>query len=257
MTSKFAASILKQTIAAAIAPRHDGGTGRAHAGACLVLLIDLLVPVLLLAGCATGFGSSQGERDYAVIGYGTSGPRTLLLRPVANASLSSPFGERLGPMGGGGTRMHRGIDLAAPSDTPVRAAGDGVVISVGPRGAYGHYVCIRHDDTYETAYAHLSRYADRLERGAQVRQGEVIGYVGSSGRSTAPHLHYEVLVDGIQVDPFEVGPSLAQSIKGGAVGSVRAVGEAFLSAGKAVTGTAKRRLIEPVGRIVAGLTGED
>jgi murein DD-endopeptidase MepM/ murein hydrolase activator NlpD len=75
------------------------------------------------------------------------------------------------------------------------------VISVGPRGAYGHYVRIRHDDDCETAYAHLSRYADRLERGLRVRQGEVIGYVGSSGRSTGPHLHYETRIGRDAVDP--------------------------------------------------------
>jgi murein DD-endopeptidase MepM/ murein hydrolase activator NlpD len=222
-----------------------------------VLLFDLLVPLLLLGGCATGFGPGQDGRDYAVIGYETSGARTLLLRPVSGAVLSSPFGERRDPMGGGGSRMHRGIDLAAPTGTPVRAAGDGVVISVGPRGAYGHYVRIRHDDTYETAYAHLSRYADRLERGARVRQGEVIGYVGSSGRSNGPHLHYEVLVRGAQADPFEVGPSLGQSIKGRAFDSVSAVGEALRRAGKAVAKTAERAVIEPVSEIVADLTGDD
>jgi murein DD-endopeptidase MepM/ murein hydrolase activator NlpD len=160
-------------------------------------------------------------------------------------------------MGGGGSRMHHGIDLAAPFGTPVRAAGDGAIISIGPRGAYGHYVRIRHDDSYETAYAHLSRYADRLARGARVRHGEVISYAGSSGRSTGPHLHYEILLGGAQVDPFEVRPSLAESIKGGAFGSMRAVGKAFRSAGKAVARTARRTLIEPVSGIVADLQGED
>jgi len=118
-------------------------------------------------------------------------------------------------------------------------------------------VRIRHDDDYETAYAHLDRYADRLERGLRVRQGEVIGYVGSSGRSTGPHLHYEILMGGAQVDPFEVGPSLVQSIKGGAVGGVRAVGKAFRSASKAVARTTDRALIDPVSDIVAGLVGGD
>jgi murein DD-endopeptidase MepM/ murein hydrolase activator NlpD len=255
MTSKIRASFHGQTKAAANARTHRRETRGARIWACPVLLIDLLVPFLLLAGCATGFGTSHGEREAVVIGYGTNGPRTLLLRPVASARVSSPFGERPGPLGGGGSRMHRGIDFAAPIGTPVRAAGDGVVINVGPRGAYGHYVRIHHDETYQTAYAHLSRYADRLERGARVRQGEIIGYVGSTGRSTGPHLHYEVLVDGSQVDPFEIRPSFAGSIKAGAVGSVSAVGRAFWSAGKAVTRTAKRALIDPVGDLVANLTG--
>jgi len=257
MTIRDAAHRLENSMASMITRMRGRGAGLARVAACLMLLIDLLVPLLLLGGCATDFGPGQGERDYAIISHETSGPRTLLLRPVAGAVLSSPFGERPDPMGGGGSRVHRGIDLAAPIGTPVRAAGDGIVISIGPRGAYGHYVRIRHGDTYETAYAHLNHYADRLERGERVRQGEVIGYVGSSGRSTGPHLHYENLVDGAQVDPFEVGPSLAQSIKGGAVGSVRAVGKAFLSAGKAVVGTTRRALIEPVSGIVADLVGAD
>jgi murein DD-endopeptidase MepM/ murein hydrolase activator NlpD len=230
MTIRDIVHHLASAAAAAIAQFRQPGGQRARNGACLMPLIELLVPFLLLGGCATGFGPGQGEREYAIIGYGTGDP-----------------------MGGGGSRMHHGIDLAAPVGTPVRAAGEGVVISVGPRGAYGHYVRIRHDDDYETAYAHLDRYADRLERGLRVRQGEVIGYVGSSGRSTGPHLHYEILVGGTQVDPFEVGPSLAQSVKGGAFGSVRAVGKALRSAGKAVVGTTRRALIEPVSGIVADL----
>jgi hypothetical protein len=257
MATRDTAHRLERTMAAPIAWVHGRGTGLARAGACLMLLIDLLVPFLLLGGCASSFGPGRGERDYAIIGHETNSPRTLLLRPVAGAVLGSPFGERPNPMGGGGSRMHRGIDLAASVGTPVRAAGDGVVISVGPRGTYGHYVRIRHDDSYETAYAHLSRYAGRLARGARVRQGEVIGYVGSSGRSTGPHLHYEILLGGTQVDPFEVGPSLAQSIKGGAFNSVRAVGKAFRSAGMAVARTAERTLIEPVSGIVADLRGKD
>lgn len=255
MTTRDAAHRLRKPMAAESARMRDRGTGLARAVACLMLLIELLVPFLLLGGCATSFG--QAEREYAIIGHDTSGPRTLLLNPVPGAVLSSPFGERPNPMGGAGSRMHRGIDLAAPIGTPVRAAGDGVVISVGPRGAYGHYVRIRHDDDYETAYAHLSRYADRLERGLRVRQGEVVGHVGSSGRSTGPHLHYEILMRGAQVDPFEVGPSLVQSIKGGVVGSVRAVGNAFRSAGKAVARTTDRALIDPVSDILANLVDSD
>jgi len=253
MTIRDIVHHLASAAAAAMAQLRQPGGQRARIHACLMLLIELLVPVLLLGGCATRFGPGQSERDYAIIGHGPSGPRTLLLRPVPGAVLSSEFGERRDQMGGGGSRMHHGIDLAAPIGTPVRAAGDGVVISVGPRGAYGDYVRIRHDDDYETAYAHLDRYADRLERGLRVRQGEVIGYVGSSGRSTGPHLHYEILVGGTQVDPFEVGPSLAQSIKGNAFGSVRAIGKALRSAGKAVVGTTRRALIEPVSGIVADL----
>ncbi len=125
---------------------------------------------------------------------------TLASAPVAGARISSGYGPRLHPVLGY-SKMHRGIDFALPRGAPVHAVADGVVVEAGRRGAYGNYVRIRHDARTETAYAHLSAIAEALRVGAPVRRGQAIGTVGSTGRSTGAHLHYEVLVDGRQVDP--------------------------------------------------------
>ena len=129
---------------------------------------------------------------------GESVRKALLRTPIDGARITSSYGMRTLF---GYTRMHKGVDFGAPTGTPILAAGDGVVDYVGRNGAYGNYVRLRHNSTYKTAYAHMSRFASGLAAGARVRQGEVIGYVGSSGRSTGPHLHYEVLVNGERIDP--------------------------------------------------------
>jgi murein DD-endopeptidase MepM/ murein hydrolase activator NlpD len=126
---------------------------------------------------------------------------TLLLKPVEEGRLSSGFGVRHHPILKR-RQGHRGIDWAAPRGTPVRAAGRGVVVAAGRVGAYGQYLRIDHGGTIATAYAHLERYAPGLRRGRAVEQGEVIGLVGSTGRATGPHLHYDVLVAGRQIDPL-------------------------------------------------------
>ena len=100
--------------------------------------------------------------------------------------------------------MHAGVDFAAPSGTPIRAAGDGVIRRAGWNGGYGRYVRIRHNSIYQTAYAHMRRIAKGIKAGVRVQQGQIIGYVGSSGRSTGPHLHYEILKQGRQVNPRKV-----------------------------------------------------
>jgi murein DD-endopeptidase MepM/ murein hydrolase activator NlpD len=130
---------------------------------------------------------------------------TLMLKPVERGRLSSGFGTRYHPILK--TRqMHPGIDWAAPRGTPVRAAGDGLVVAAERFGAYGYYVRIEHGRTVATTYAHLDRYAPGLRPGRLVRQGDLIGRVGSTGRATGPHLHYEVLVADHQVDPLAVSP---------------------------------------------------
>ena len=101
----------------------------------------------------------------------------------------------------GYSKMHKGLDFGAPTGTPIYAAGNGVVEEVGPKGAYGNYIRIRHNTDITTAYAHLSRFAKGLRRGGRVEQGDVIGYVGTTGRSTGAHLHYEVIRKGQQVNP--------------------------------------------------------
>ena len=127
----------------------------------------------------------------------------MLRTPIDGAKLSSGFGQRRHPILGY-NRMHRGIDFAAPNGTPIYAAGDGVVDFAGPNAGYGRYVRIRHNDEFSTAYAHISNFAPGMMRGKRVRQGEVIGYVGSTGESTGPHLHYEILRQNEQVNPLTI-----------------------------------------------------
>lgn len=134
---------------------------------------------------------------------GLSARRGLLRTPIDGARVSSNYGMRRHPIKGY-NRMHKGIDFAAPSGTPIYAAGDGVVEIAGRNGGYGNYVRIRHGNGYQTAYAHLSRFGKGVSSGARVRQGDVIGYVGSTGASTGPHLHYEVLLQNKQVNPSSI-----------------------------------------------------
>jgi murein DD-endopeptidase MepM/ murein hydrolase activator NlpD len=117
--------------------------------------------------------------------------------------------------------MHRGVDFAAPTGTPIYAAGDGRLARVGRYGGYGNYVRIEHGNGYATAYAHLSRFAAGMRSGRRVEQGEVIGYVGSTGRSTGPHLHFEVLKNGEQVDPLDVAQPPAENLAGTALAAFR------------------------------------
>ncbi len=134
---------------------------------------------------------------------GRSAQKALMKTPIDGARLSSGYGRRRHPILGY-TRMHRGIDFAAPRGTPVYSAGNGTIVRAGRNGAYGKYIRIRHNGRYSTAYAHLKGYARGMRRGRRVRQGQIIGYVGSTGRSTGPHLHYEILVGNRQVNPFRI-----------------------------------------------------
>ncbi len=130
---------------------------------------------------------------------GESATRFLMKTPINGARLSSSFGPRRHPISGY-NRMHKGTDFAAPTGTPVYAAGHGTVERASRNGGYGNYVRIRHANGYKTAYAHLSRYGPGIRSGKRVRQGDIIGYVGSTGASTGPHLHYEVHVNGRAVN---------------------------------------------------------
>jgi murein DD-endopeptidase MepM/ murein hydrolase activator NlpD len=147
---------------------------------------------------------------------GKSARRFLMKTPINGARLSSGFGMRRHPILGY-SRMHRGTDFAAPTGTPILAAGDGVIVRAGPYGGYGNYVRIRHANGYETAYAHLSRFARGARSGTRVRQGQVIGYVGTTGRSTGPHLHYEVLRRGQQVNPMSLRVANGRNLTGRAL----------------------------------------
>jgi murein DD-endopeptidase MepM/ murein hydrolase activator NlpD len=143
-----------------------------------------------------------GPQDY-FNPKGESVKKALLRTPVDGAKLTSGYGLRNHPILGY-TRMHRGLDFGAPSGTPIMAAGDGVVELAGANGGYGNYVKIRHGGNYTTAYAHLSRFGTGVRKGAMVRQGQIVGYVGATGLATGPHLHYEVLVNDHQVNPMSV-----------------------------------------------------
>jgi murein DD-endopeptidase MepM/ murein hydrolase activator NlpD len=153
-----------------------------------------------------GYYRYQAEGAEKPAYYDASGrdPRTLLMKtPINGARVTSRFGRRRHPVLGY-DKGHKGIDFGAPRGTPILAAGDGVVKLAGPRGTFGNYIRIEHAAGYETAYAHLQGFAKGLKSGKRVRQGEVIGYVGTTGRSTGPHLHYEVLKSGEPQNPETV-----------------------------------------------------
>ncbi len=134
---------------------------------------------------------------------GQSVRKALLRTPIDGARLSSRYGKRKHPILGY-TKMHRGVDFAANRGVPVVSAGDGVIERIGWNGSYGRYIRIRHKGSYATAYAHLSSFAKGLRKGRRVKQGQMIGRVGKSGLSTGPHLHYEVLQRGRQINPLKV-----------------------------------------------------
>ncbi|MDA1284618.1 MAG: peptidoglycan DD-metalloendopeptidase family protein [Proteobacteria bacterium] len=124
----------------------------------------------------------------------------LMKTPINGSKLSSGFGMRKHPISGY-DKLHKGVDFAAPSGTPIFAAGNGVIEFIGNNGGYGKYIRIRHDSTYKTAYAHMKSFKKNLYKGARIKQGDVIGYVGTTGNSTGPHLHYEIIKSGNQINP--------------------------------------------------------
>jgi murein DD-endopeptidase MepM/ murein hydrolase activator NlpD len=155
--------------------------------------------------------------DDAITDYydakGESARKLLMKTPINGARLSSSFGMRRHPISGY-NKLHRGTDFAAATGTPIYAAGNGSIVKAGTNGGYGKYVRIRHANGYETAYAHLSGYGKGIKAGASVRQGDVIGYVGSTGASTGPHLHYEVLLDGEHIDPMGLKLPTGRTLEG-------------------------------------------
>jgi murein DD-endopeptidase MepM/ murein hydrolase activator NlpD len=134
---------------------------------------------------------------------GESVRKALLRTPVDGARLSSRYGKRKHPVLGY-TRMHRGVDFAAPRGTPIMAAGDGVVEYASTNGSYGRFLRIRHNGTYKSGYAHLKSFARGVRVGTRVRQGQIVAYVGTTGRSTGPHLHYEIYRDNAQINPLSL-----------------------------------------------------
>ena len=144
---------------------------------------------------------------------GKSVKKALMKTPINGARLSSPFGMRKHPIDGF-NKMHRGTDFAAPIGTPIMASGDGVVKKAGWCGGGGNCVKIRHNSTYQTVYAHMSKFARGIKTGVRVKQGQTIGYVGSTGKSTGPHLHYEVIVNGKKVNSQKLKLPSGKILKG-------------------------------------------
>ena len=139
--------------------------------------------------------NSEGHYDKS----GKSVQKALMKTPINGARLSSPFGMRKHPIDGF-NKMHRGTDFAAPIGTPIMASGNGVIKKAGWCGGGGNCVVIKHNSTYQTVYAHMSKFAKGIRKGTRVKQGQTIGYVGSTGKSTGPHLHYEVIVNGKKIN---------------------------------------------------------
>tara|TARA_R110002095_G_scaffold93944_2_gene81814 strand:- start:2936 stop:4393 length:1458 start_codon:yes stop_codon:yes gene_type:complete len=146
--------------------------------------------------------SDDGFTDY-YNAQGQSVKKTLMRTPIDGARLTSGFGKRKHPTLGY-TKMHRGVDFGARSGTPIMAAGNGIVEMAARNGGYGNYVRIRHNNEYKTAYAHMKKFGKGIRKGSRVKQGQIIGYVGSTGRSTGPHLHYEVHRNSKQINPLSV-----------------------------------------------------
>lgn len=176
---------------------------------------DVRFAGLTVGGTARGYYRYDAENgDDAYYDISGQGIRKALLRtPVDGARRSSGFGMRRHPILGY-TKMHKGVDFAAPRGTPIRAAGDGVLTFVGTKNGYGRYISIRHNGDYTTAYAHMHRFAKGMKQSKRVKQGQVIGYVGSTGRSTGPHLHYEVLYKRKHVNPSKLRLPSGKSLKG-------------------------------------------
>jgi murein DD-endopeptidase MepM/ murein hydrolase activator NlpD len=134
---------------------------------------------------------------------GRSMKKFLMKTPVDGARISSSFGMRRHPILGY-TKFHEGVDFAAPKGTPIYAAGNGKIEIAGQVRGYGNFVRIQHSNGFETGYGHMSAFARGIHPGVHVTQGEVIGYVGSTGRSTGPHLHYEISIHGKKVNPLGI-----------------------------------------------------
>ena len=144
---------------------------------------------------------------------GSNVKKALLRTPIDGARITSAFGMRFHPILGY-TKMHKGVDFGAPEGTPIYAAGDGIIEGAGWVNGYGNFVLMRHNATYETAYGHCSRFGSGIAPGVRVRQGQIIAYVGMTGRATGPHLHYEVRVNGDQVNPEGVKFQMANRLEG-------------------------------------------
>jgi murein DD-endopeptidase MepM/ murein hydrolase activator NlpD len=173
------------------------------------------------------FTTADGLTDY-FDETGRSASRALLKTPVSGAHLTSGFGVRVHPLLGY-TKMHTGVDFGAASGTPIHAAGAGEIAQAGRESGYGNAIEISHNDHYATFYAHMSRFAAGIHEGVHVNQGQVIGYVGSTGRSTGPHLHFEVRVDDKPVNPMTVRATGGRQLAGKDLASFKGLKEKIVA----------------------------
>lgn len=177
---------------------------------------DVLYAALTVGGETKKYYRYTTQDDSVVDYYdetGKSAKKFLVRKPVNNAMMCSGFGGRRHPILGY-TKMHTGVDWAAPYGTPIFASGNGTIEKVGWEGSYGKYIRIKHPNGYETAYGHMTAFAKGMEPGKRVRQGQVIGFVGSTGLSTGAHVHYEILVNGRFVDPMRIKLPRGRSLDG-------------------------------------------
>jgi len=185
-------------------------------GATITEKTEVLYASLTVGGETKKYYRFQTPDDSVVDYYdetGKSAKKFLVRKPVNNAIMRSPFGYRRHPILGY-VKMHTGVDWATAYGTPIFASGNGVVETAGWEGGYGNYVKLKHNNGYETAYGHMSAFAKGLEPGKRVRQGQVIGFVGSTGQSTGAHVHYEILVNGRFVDPMRIKLPRGRSLDG-------------------------------------------
>jgi murein DD-endopeptidase MepM/ murein hydrolase activator NlpD len=186
-------------------------------GATITEKNEVLYASLTVGGEIKKYYRFQTTDDSVVDFYdetGKSAKKFLVRKPVNNAIMRSGFGGRRHPILGY-VKMHTGVDWATPYGTPIFASGNGVIEKVGWEGGYGKYIRIKHNNGYETAYGHMSAFAKGSEPGKRVRQGQVIGFVGSTGLSTGAHVHYEILVNGRFVDPMRIKLPRGRSLEGG------------------------------------------
>ena len=190
-------------------------------GSAITEKTEVLFASLTVGGETKKYYRFQTPDDSVVDYYdetGKSAKKFLVRKPVNNAIMRSGFGGRRHPILGY-VKMHTGVDWATPYGTPIFASGNGIVEKVGLEGGYGKYVRVKHNNGYETAYGHMSAFAKGMEPGKRVRQGQVIGFVGSTGMSTGAHVHYEILVNGRFVDPMRIKLPRGRSLEGSLMAS--------------------------------------
>jgi murein DD-endopeptidase MepM/ murein hydrolase activator NlpD len=177
---------------------------------------EVLFASLTVGGEVKNFYRFQSPDDGLVDYYdenGKSAQKFLVRKPVADGIMRSGFGLRHHPILGY-TKMHTGVDWAAPTGTPIYAAGNGVVQKAAWESGYGKFILLRHNNGYQTAYGHMSAFARGIEEGKHVRQGQLIGFVGSTGLSTGSHVHYEIRVNDRFVDPIRIKLPRGRELQG-------------------------------------------